>query len=134
MVIHENMIIQEKMVIQKKMVIQEIIQLKMYSLQACKLLTGLITTKDEKEGSSTTREVYERLYIFTLMWSIGAFLELDDRAKMEEFLRKHETIKLDLPVIPDGVDATMFDYMVDADGNYSSLLFFRIFTDVDKDS
>lgn len=80
-------------------------------------MTGLITMKDEKEGTGQLpREVYERIYIFTLMWSIGAFLELDDRAKMEEFLRKHETIRLDLPKIPDGLDATMFDFMVDADG------------------
>ncbi|XP_059149715.1 dynein axonemal heavy chain 5-like isoform X1 [Physella acuta] len=87
--------------------------------QACKLMTGLITMKDEKEGTGQLpREVYERIYIFTLMWSIGAFLELDDRAKMEEFLRKHETIRLDLPKIPDGLDATMFDFMVDADGNW----------------
>ncbi|XP_012940947.1 dynein heavy chain 5, axonemal [Aplysia californica] len=87
--------------------------------QACKLMSGLIPLKDEKDGSGhLTREHYERLYIFTLMWSIGAFLELDDRAKMEEFLRKHETIRLDLPQIPDGFDATMFDYMVDSDGSW----------------
>uniref|UniRef100_A0A2C9JCN9 AAA+ ATPase domain-containing protein n=1 Tax=Biomphalaria glabrata TaxID=6526 RepID=A0A2C9JCN9_BIOGL len=87
--------------------------------QACKLLTGLIPMKDDKEGTGQlSREVYERLYIFCLMWSIGAFLELDGRARMEEFLRKHETIKLDLPQIPDGLDATMFDFMVDTDGKW----------------
>ena len=51
------------------------------------------------------------------MWSIGAFLELDDRAKLEEFIRKQEDIRLDLPVIPSDSDSTMFDYYVDNQGD-----------------
>ncbi|GFO43348.1 dynein heavy chain 5, axonemal [Plakobranchus ocellatus] len=87
--------------------------------QACNLMTGLIPMKDEKDGGGhISRDVYERIYIFTLMWSVGAFLELDDRAKMEEFLRKHESIRLDLPEIDEGLDATMFDFMVDSDGKW----------------
>ena len=85
--------------------------------QATKLLAGLIPQPDEKGSSGQlSRDHYERLYIFTVMWSVGAFLELDDRAKLEEFMRKSEEWKLDLPQIPEGFDATMFDYMVDADG------------------
>ena len=56
--------------------------------------------------------------MFTLMWSIGAFLEIDDRAKMEEFLRKSDEINLDLPVIPHDSEANMFDYLVDSNGNF----------------
>ena len=86
-------------------------------------MTGLIPMKDEKDGGNhLSRDVYERIYIFTLMWSVGAFLELDDRAKMEEFLRKHESIRLDLPEIEDGLDATMFDFMVDTDGTKADSL------------
>ncbi|ESO89757.1 hypothetical protein LOTGIDRAFT_192667 [Lottia gigantea] len=85
--------------------------------QATKLMSGLIPVKDEKEGHYS-QEHYERLYIFTVMWSVGAFLELDDRAKLEEFIRKNEDFKLDLPDIPSGSDATIFDYCVDADGNW----------------
>ena len=61
---------------------------------------------------------YERLFVFTLMWSIGAFLELDDRSKIEDWLRHNdETEKtVDLPVIPSDSDATMFDYLVDPNG------------------
>ena len=45
------------------------------------------------------------------------------RAKLEEFIRKSEEFKLDLPHIPEGFDAKMFDYMVDTDGNRFYLFF-----------
>ncbi|XP_055955514.1 dynein axonemal heavy chain 5 isoform X2 [Patella vulgata] len=86
--------------------------------QATKLMSGLIPLKDDKEGGHYTKEHYEKLYIFTLMWSVGAFLELDDRAKMEEFIRKNDSFKLKLPEIPAGSDSTMFDYLVDTDGSW----------------
>lgn len=85
--------------------------------QACKLLAGLIPKREEKDQTTLTREHYERLYIFTLMWSIGAYLELDDRAKMEEYMRNSEDFKLDMPVIPQESEATMFEYLVDEKGN-----------------
>jgi len=86
------------------------------TLQCCDLLEGLIP-KDEKDATPLKREHYERLFIFTLMWSVGAFLELDDRAKMEEWLRDNaEIVTLDLPEIPSGSDATMFDFLVDPTG------------------
>ena len=87
-----------------------------YGQQATKLMTGLIPVKEEKDHSSLTRQHYEHLYLFTVMWSVGAFLELDDRAKLEEFIRLSEDFKLDLPDIPQDSDATMFDYFVDNDG------------------
>ena len=48
----------------------------------------------------------ERLYIFCVMWSVGALLELDDRAKMEEFARTN--FELDLPPIAEGSQDTIF--------------------------
>ena len=48
-------------------------------LQACDLLQGLIPQKDDKDTSILTKDHYERLYVFIIMWCIGAFLELDDR-------------------------------------------------------
>ena len=84
--------------------------------QACDLLQGLIPAKDDKDQQGITKVHMERLYVFTLMWSIGALLELDDRAKLEEFMRKSEDMpKLNLPELTDS-DSTMFDYFVDADG------------------
>ena len=86
--------------------------------QACDLLQGLIPHRDDKEGPITSIH-YERIYVFTLMWSFGAFLELDDRAKMEEFLRKDIDRKLDLPEIAQDSEDTMFDFMVGTDGEWT---------------
>ena len=58
---------------------------------------------------------YEHLYIFAVMWSVGAFLELDDRAKMEEFMRGNSEFTLDLPKLTDS-EQTMYDYFVDKNG------------------
>jgi len=50
------------------------------------------------------------------MWSVGAYLELEDRAKMEEFMRTSDDFKLDMPQIPSESEATMFEYLVDEKG------------------
>lgn len=33
----------------------------------------------------------ERMLLFSIMWSLGAVLELDDRDQLEEFVRSHES-------------------------------------------
>uniref|UniRef100_A0A6I8NWR7 Dynein axonemal heavy chain 5 n=1 Tax=Ornithorhynchus anatinus TaxID=9258 RepID=A0A6I8NWR7_ORNAN len=71
----------------------------------------------QEQGGEVTSEHLERLYIFSLMWSVGALLELDDRHKMEHWLRSHETLKLDLPQ-PGGNEETIFDYYVTSDGKW----------------
>ena len=45
------------------------------------------------------------------MWSAGALLELDDRAKMEKFIKEHESAS-QLPIPPIKNDETVFEYMV----------------------
>nr|XP_021143896.1 dynein heavy chain 5, axonemal [Columba livia] len=85
-------------------------------MQSINMLQGLIPPKEQ--GGELTSKYLERLYIFSLMWSVGALLELEDRCKMEHWLRKHATIKLDLPCIPEGSEDTMFDYYVASDGNW----------------
>ena len=52
--------------------------------------------------------------MFALMWGVGALLELDDRAKMEEFLVNHG--KLSLPDIDKGSQETIFEFVVDSYG------------------
>uniref|UniRef100_G1N2L4 Dynein axonemal heavy chain 5 n=1 Tax=Meleagris gallopavo TaxID=9103 RepID=G1N2L4_MELGA len=85
-------------------------------MQSINMMQGLIPPKEQ--GAELTAKYLERLYIFSLMWSIGALLELEDRCKMEHWLRNCATIKLDLPYIPEGSEDTMFDYYVASDGNW----------------
>nr|XP_009683066.1 PREDICTED: dynein heavy chain 5, axonemal [Struthio camelus australis] len=85
-------------------------------MQSINMLQGLIPPKEQ--GGELTPNYLERLYIFSLMWSVGALLELEDRCKMEHWLRNHVTIKLDLPCIPEGSEDTVFDYYVASDGKW----------------
>ncbi|GLD72672.1 dynein heavy chain 5, axonemal isoform X1, partial [Lates japonicus] len=85
-------------------------------MQCINMLQGLIPPKEQYGDLS--REHLERLYVFALMWSIGALLELDDRRKMEIWLRGNDSIYLNLPDIPLDSEDTMFDYHVTADGQW----------------
>ncbi|XP_077580363.1 dynein axonemal heavy chain 8-like [Stigmatopora nigra] len=84
-----------------------------YIMQSCNLLEGLIPTK--QMGGLVNDKHLERLFVFGLMWSLGALLELEDRDKMEAFFREHES-NIDLPKTQEG--ETMFEYMVGADGQW----------------
>uniref|UniRef100_A0A4W3K4F2 Dynein heavy chain 5, axonemal-like n=1 Tax=Callorhinchus milii TaxID=7868 RepID=A0A4W3K4F2_CALMI len=85
-------------------------------MQSINMLQGLIPPKEQ--AGEISRQNLERLFIFSLMWSIGATLELNDRQKMEHWLRTHPYIKLDLPDIPVPSENLMFDYLVGPDGNW----------------
>lgn len=65
------------------------------------------------------------------MWSIGALLELDDRARLEKFLRTELLVKLDLPVVDESKSETIFEYFVDNNGNISVSCFCMIVNDLD---
>lgn len=82
----------------------------MYS-QSVNLLEGLIPTKET--GGLTGDKHLERLFVFCLMWSLGALLELEDRDKLEAFIRAHES-SIDVPKTNTG--ETMFEYMVNTNG------------------
>uniref|UniRef100_A0A8C2XN80 Dynein axonemal heavy chain 5 n=1 Tax=Cyclopterus lumpus TaxID=8103 RepID=A0A8C2XN80_CYCLU len=85
-------------------------------MQCINMLQGLIPPREQ--CGELSREHLERLYVFALMWSTGALLELDDRRKMEIWLRGNDSICLNLPDIPLDSDDTMFDYHVTADGQW----------------
>ncbi|XP_075937501.1 dynein axonemal heavy chain 5 isoform X2 [Anarhichas minor] len=85
-------------------------------MQCINMLQGLIPPKEQ--CGELSRVHLERLYVFALMWSTGALLELDDRRKMEIWLRGNDSICLNLPDIPLDSDDTMFDYHVTADGQW----------------
>lgn len=55
------------------------------------LLSGLLAVEEHHEGhhdhpASFSTQHLGRLYVFSLMWSVGALLELDGRAKLESFM------------------------------------------------
>ena len=85
-----------------------------YIMQSCQILEGLIPQKED--NSSLPREHLEKLYIFSLMWSVGALQELDDRAKMEEWMRSNT--ELAMPQIEEGSGDTIFEFKVDKEGNW----------------
>ncbi|KAK3736698.1 hypothetical protein QZH41_011488 [Actinostola sp. cb2023] len=83
-------------------------------LQCIDLLEGLIPSKDEHGILSAPH--LSKLFIFSLMWGVGALLELEDREKMQEFLFGQG--QLDLPVIDEDNKNTIFEFVVDSNGNW----------------
>lgn len=86
------------------------------------LLEGLIPVEaspEEAEDESiekdkpqpVTAEYLKRLYVFALVWSIGALLETPDRLKYNGYLRENFDT-LDLPTSDRYLDATVFDFYV----------------------
>uniref|UniRef100_A0A8D1M5E9 AAA+ ATPase domain-containing protein n=1 Tax=Sus scrofa TaxID=9823 RepID=A0A8D1M5E9_PIG len=84
-------------------------------MQSINMLQGLIPPKEH--GGDVTPEHLGKLYVFSLMWSVGAVLELDGRRRLEHWLRSQEMLALDLPPLA-GPDDTMFDYYVTPDGKW----------------
>ena len=66
--------------------------------------------KEEKVEEYVDKTVtdYESIFIFCILWSIGAFVEGDDRRKLEIYMHKHT--KLKMPRLPDG--DSIFNYNV----------------------
>uniref|UniRef100_H0WXE9 Dynein axonemal heavy chain 8 n=1 Tax=Otolemur garnettii TaxID=30611 RepID=H0WXE9_OTOGA len=86
-----------------------------YIVQSLNLLEGLIPSKEE--GGISCVDHLHKLFVFALMWSLGAPLELENREKLENFLRTHES-KLDLPEIPKGTNQTMYEFFVTDYGDW----------------
>ncbi|KAK7814878.1 hypothetical protein U0070_026379, partial [Myodes glareolus] len=86
-----------------------------YIVQSLTLLEGLIPSKEE--GGFSSVEHLHKLFVFGLMWSLGALLELESREKLEVFLRGHGS-KLDLPEIPKGTNQTMYEFFVTDYGDW----------------
>ncbi|XP_064453637.1 dynein axonemal heavy chain 8 [Mirounga angustirostris] len=86
-----------------------------YIMQSLNLLEGLIPSKEE--GGVSCVEHLHKLFVFGLMWSLGALLELESREKLEAFIRNHES-KLDLPEIPKGTSQTMYEFYVTDYGDW----------------
>lgn len=57
----------------------------------------------------------ERLFLFSMMWSLGAVLELEDRTKLEEVAVTHPS-KMDWPKCKE--DETIFEFVVNDNGRW----------------
>ena len=67
-------------------------------------------------------EVLEKLYVFVVMWSIGALLELEDRDKLQEFMTNNEEFTLNLPALTPGSEERIFDYYVNNEGEKLNII------------
>ncbi|XP_070274744.1 dynein axonemal heavy chain 8 [Myotis yumanensis] len=86
-----------------------------YIVQSLTLLEGLIPSKEE--GGISSVDHLHKLFVFGLMWSLGALLELDSRDKLEAFMRSHQS-KILLPEIPKGTNYTMYEFYVTDYGDW----------------
>ncbi|XP_028288430.1 dynein heavy chain 5, axonemal [Parambassis ranga] len=84
----------------------------MYIKQTIDLLQGLLPAAEEKQGYQGDLGC---LFVFSVMWSLGALLELDDRAKMEAYLKGHKS-SLALPHTQD--DQTIFEFTIGDQGQW----------------
>jgi len=85
----------------------------LYFTQAIDILEGLLPDPVDKVQLPPAH--LQRLFIFSIMWSMGALLELQDRSKLEEFLLKHES-KFNYPKLNE--NETIFEYMVGDNGAF----------------
>ncbi|KAK0178414.1 hypothetical protein PV328_002364 [Microctonus aethiopoides] len=96
------------------------------------LLEGLVPPEVEPENDiddddfemrdtsqPMTAEHLKKLYIFSLVWGIGALLETADRLKFDDYLRNNFS-NLDLPVSEKYPKATTFDFLVNDRGKWNT--------------
>lgn len=72
----------------------------------------------QEQAGEVDSEHLGRLFVFAMMWSVGAVLELEGRRRLELWLRSREVPTLPLPQLTDPED-TMFDYYVAPDGEHA---------------
>ncbi|KAJ8735705.1 hypothetical protein PYW07_007325 [Mythimna separata] len=85
-----------------------------YIRQCVDVLTGLLQIEIPGGKTHTDRHL-ERLFIFSLMWSLGSVLELDMRTRMAEYMTKLP-VKMDWPGARSKEWIMPFEYTVTASG------------------
>ncbi|KPJ08753.1 Dynein heavy chain 8, axonemal [Papilio machaon] len=85
-----------------------------YVRQCIDVLVGLLEIEIPGGKTHTDRHL-ERLFVFSLMWSLGAVLELDARTRMAEFMTKLP-VKMDWPGSKSKEWVMPFEYMVTETG------------------
>ncbi|XP_076677676.1 dynein heavy chain 8, axonemal kl-3 isoform X2 [Andrena cerasifolii] len=86
----------------------------MYIRQCIDLLEGLLG--ENGNGSRVLPDHHlEKVFLFSVMWSLGAVLELEERNSLQNFLLSHQS-KCNWPKCQE--DETIFEYMVAEDGEW----------------
>lgn len=65
-----------------------------------------------------TPEHIKSLYLFALVWGVGAYLETNDRLKLDQHLR--ENYQLELPTSDRFPNSTVFDFFVTPNGQWDT--------------
>ncbi|XP_049886262.1 dynein axonemal heavy chain 8 [Pectinophora gossypiella] len=100
--------------VQQKLVAKMKILEAIYIRQCIDVLTGLLEIEVPSGKAHTDRHL-ERLFLFSMMWSLGSVLELDMRTRMAEFMTKLPA-KLDWPGAKSKEWIHPFEYMVNSAG------------------
>ncbi|XP_055386175.1 dynein axonemal heavy chain 8 [Condylostylus longicornis] len=96
--------------VQKKLISKMKILDAVYIRQTLAILDGLLL-----EQNNNTEKFFERIFLFAVMWSLGAALELNERQKLESYFNKHPS-RLRWPKL--SPDTSIFEYYVDEQGNW----------------
>ncbi|CAL1673547.1 unnamed protein product [Lasius platythorax] len=86
----------------------------LYIRQCIDLLEGLNIGNSDPTKILPEHHI-EKLFLFSLMWSLGAVLELDGRLALQEYLVNHES-NCNWPKYTE--DETIFEYLVSNDGKW----------------
>lgn len=87
-----------------------------YIRQTLDILEGLLMDVEiPNDGKKKSKLFLERLFLFSVMWSLGALLELEERQKLQIFVTEHPS-KLSWPKC--GQDETIFEFFVGTTGDW----------------
>ncbi|KAJ3249557.1 Dynein heavy chain 5, axonemal [Chytriomyces hyalinus] len=87
-----------------------------YVSNVCMLLTGLIP-KAEANKVQISADHLERLYIFSMFWSLGSLLELDERKKLQAHVMQNAPHLKYPPLDPSSQD-TVYEFFVSETGQW----------------
>ncbi|CAM9240120.1 unnamed protein product [Discosporangium mesarthrocarpum] len=74
-----------------------------------RLLSGLMETADLSESSSDMEGELERLFLFSMTWSLGGLLEPEDRLRFDQFLRQLDPSNMPTQEHPNTSDTRLSD-------------------------
>ncbi|RXG57216.1 hypothetical protein Avbf_11891, partial [Armadillidium vulgare] len=71
--------------------------------------------EEEKIQPAPLKDHIERAFVMSIMWSMGALLEIPERAQMETYMKENYS-DINYPKQSIGTGESMFDFVVDHNG------------------